>query len=363
MTTQQKVGIQFEGKQPFKITVSKDAHIDDLKVKAIEDSKQSTIFPSDVEVKKEDTILNPSNSVISEMDDGWGRNAKNPFVLHIITEDSVPVFKSIQPANQSNNVGSLLTGSSRYLYWIYLPPLSSEPAVRYIMESKQNNSIQDHDVSVCVAMCVGHARSLTFLYDELNHNSNASAWTIINNVTKKLIGTDLQPLPSSDLVVCMAASLTSTTVNVMDKAATQTYGHWLQCGGIVNGAETLDNANLLVIPCISPLILCWLSSHHIWNKSTPFDKEAQTLCTFMKQLFAAMLQPLESRSWEYFVARFMMCCFWGNIYMSTKLLPIEKKAVTHVSLSTFFGKFTIKSNCELNYSFQKVWKLNLLNIT
>ena len=86
MTTQQKVGIQFEGKQPFKITVSKDAHIDDLKVKAIEDSKQSTIFPSDVEVKKEDTILNPSNSVISEMDDGWGRNAKNPFVLHIITE-------------------------------------------------------------------------------------------------------------------------------------------------------------------------------------------------------------------------------------------------------------------------------------
>ena len=88
MTIQQKVWIQFEGKQPFKITVSEDAYIDDLKVKAIEDSKQSTISPSDVdvEVKKEDTILNPSNSVISEMDDGWGRNAKNPFVLHIITE-------------------------------------------------------------------------------------------------------------------------------------------------------------------------------------------------------------------------------------------------------------------------------------
>ena len=86
MTTQQKVWIQFEGEESTKITISTDADIDDLKVKAIECSNENRIFPSDVVVKKGDTKLEPDISVLQAMEDGYGRSSKIPFVFYIITE-------------------------------------------------------------------------------------------------------------------------------------------------------------------------------------------------------------------------------------------------------------------------------------
>ena len=259
--------------------------------------------------------------------------SKKHFLKVIITTlDGYVLFEQFNTRFRvlSNGICMSLTQSNREINWISLSPLSFDPTFTAFKEITSFDKDRLKHVGVAVAVCAGHPRSLTRLYQIISANKDMTVWQWIS-----LLDLTLPEISPKKFMCCLAVCLTNTEVS--EQTITyhgMTFGNMLSLGYIVNSITQ----NTKFVPRVPPLLL-----HRLYSKyalrvpKNHEEKELYRLCLQLHHIYDDVLKLIEHRSWETFICRYFLLRLWGHVEVYKWKNKISENVTTTIRLSNLFS--------------------------